>query len=84
MSLITPTIHLNGTSKAELAEQLANAANALMDARKALQAAAPNGRDYYPQGEQAIAKATDQHRARLMKLREILAEIQSLQMAVAS
>ena len=47
MTVIIPRIHLNGTSKGELLDQLKAADRALGAAEEALGRAAPNARDYY-------------------------------------
>lgn len=67
--LLPPTIHLNGTSKDELLNQLEAVVSALEAALAALNAAAPNGRDYYPQGPEALtdAQAAFAERARAVK-----------------
>jgi len=77
-----PTIHLNGTSKDRLIEDLCNASNALNDAYAALKQTAPNGRDYYPQGDDALRKATQEHMSRLKRLDEIKGEINKLTIAI--
>lgn len=77
-ALLRPTVHMNGTSRAELTEQLCDAMSAIRDAIKAVQNAAPNGRDYYPQGPQAIGIATGQHTERLDKLRAVYRELNEL------
>jgi hypothetical protein len=76
--LIKPTIHLNGTSRADLLEQLSNARRALLAATNAMAVAQPNGRDYYPQGDQVIKKALDQHIARLHSVYAVIAEYEAL------
>jgi hypothetical protein len=76
--MIHPTIHLNGTSRNELLEQWGNAYHALADARKALYDAQPNGRDYYPQGPDAITAATVDHIARLEAIESVMDEIDAL------
>ena len=43
-SIIEPIVNLNGTSRRELIEQHMNAGEALYNALKALQVAAPQGR----------------------------------------
>lgn len=43
-----PTVHMNGTSPEDLLEQLVRAHQAVAGALEALDAASPNGRDYYP------------------------------------
>jgi hypothetical protein len=46
-----PTLHRNGTSKEALTEALENAGHALRNAMNAIGETAPNGRDFYPQGD---------------------------------
>ena len=73
--LTLPTVHLNGTSRTDLFNAISVALDALAEARVALQATAPNGRDYYPQGEMAIRQATAEHVARLRMLETVYAEL---------
>lgn len=80
--LAIPTIHLNGTSKERLIEALCAASAALDDAYKAMKQTAPNGRDYYPQGPDAIHTAEAQHMARLKKVDEVKDEIDALTLAI--
>lgn len=77
-----PTIHLNGTSAKELVEQLINVANPLRDAIKAHAVALPNGRDYYPQGNDAIGKATTEWCHRHDNLVTALRELEDLASAI--
>jgi hypothetical protein len=76
--VIKPTIHLNGTSPGVLLEDLIRAADALRDAMQALRLAAPNARDYYPQGPKAIAQAAMEHAQRMDKLQGVLRELEEL------
>ncbi len=76
--MIKPTIHRNGTSREELAEQNQNARRAVQEAIKALVAAEPNGRDYYPQGPTVIQAALAEHVNRVSKLAEVLKELEEL------
>lgn len=46
MKIAKPTVHLNGTSKAELMEQLQASNNAITDAMRVLENNSPNARDY--------------------------------------
>ena len=78
----TPTIHLNGTSRERLAEDYANAAGAVRKAINALNDAAPNGRDYYPQGDAAIGEATREHLERLHKLEAVRDELSAIAQAI--
>ena len=77
-----PTIHLNGTSKAVLLVDYQRAADALMDARNAVAACAPNGRDYYPQGSNAIVDAMQEHADRARRIAEIRTEIVEIMAAI--
>jgi hypothetical protein len=70
-----PTIHLNGTSREELISQLRTAGEALLEARRALENAAPHGRDYYPQGKGAIQQAQTEHYERLRRIDDVYEEL---------
>jgi hypothetical protein len=70
-----PTVHMNGTSKAELMRLTMAAMDAADDFFAALAAMTPNGRDYYPQGDQACNAAMAEHRARIVALTCIKAEL---------
>ncbi len=77
-TLATPTIHLNGTSKEFLLEAISNARLALRDALESVGHTAPNGRDFYPQGVNALHRAEVEYRARthaLLKVHDELGEI---------
>lgn len=76
--LKVPTIHLNGTSKQELLDQLIDAGQALRSAYVALCEAAPNARDYYPQGNGAYGAARDQHVERVRKIQAVIDELNAL------
>ena len=74
--MIFPLIHLNGTAGADLQDQVTDAMLALSDAINALQAAGPNGRDYYVQRDvTAFAQAQQQHEDRLARLEAVQAEL---------
>lgn len=73
--MIIPTIHLNGTSKKELVQQLRTASVACSELEKALVAAAPHGRDYYPQGSDALTQAAEAHSKRIQSAHAIRAEL---------
>jgi hypothetical protein len=74
--IVTPTIHLNGTAGADLQDQVTDAMLALHTAMNALQAAGPNGRDYYVQQDvTAFAQAQQQHWDRLAKLEAVQADL---------
>lgn len=78
----TPTIHLNGTSRAALLESYCDAGAAVRQALDKLADAAPNGRDYYTQGGDAIGVAVAEHVDRLRRLESVLAELSELAEAV--
>ncbi len=71
MDVVTPIIHMNGTSAAELRDQLGEAVTTLERALKALREAAPNQRDYYPV-DGLWEKARRQFFDRQDKLEEVL------------
>jgi hypothetical protein len=73
--MIIPTIHLNGTSAKELIKQLEDAFHTLNVAKKALASASPHGRDYYPQGNEAIGQAVKEYRARMDKIIDVQNEL---------
>ena len=52
-----PTVHLNGTGFTTLRDEYAAAYDAIEKAIGALAAATCNGRDYYPQSEEAYHQA---------------------------
>jgi hypothetical protein len=76
--LLAPLVHMNGTGHDTLIEGYLAAASALSDALDALQAAAPNARDYYPQGDDAYRQARAEHDRRANALRQVQAELQML------
>lgn len=78
-----PTIHRNGTSREELLEQILKASHAIHLAIRDLQAACPNGRDYYPQGPAVINQAIDEHAARCEKLESVRRELEEIAEQIA-
>ena len=82
MTLAIPTVHLNGTSREELMEQLLNAVEALRVAIDAVSAACPNGRDYYVQGPDATQEALRQHANRLHNLTAVRVELNEIAEAI--
>ena len=59
-------------------EDLGNAYYAISEAYDKLRECSPNGRDYYPMGPAAFEKAIAEHHARLAKLDEVKAELESI------
>lgn len=73
-----PLVHINGTSAKALVESYELAGQALARAIECLQDAAPNGRDYYALGPDAWKRATQEHTARVDKLRAVYVDLQAL------
>ena len=73
--LVTPIVHLNGTSRDSLLGQRSDAYDALEKAAAALRQMAPNGRDYYLE-EGRLQKAEAQHMRRLAAIRSLQDEIE--------
>jgi len=80
--MMVPTVHLNGTSREALLEQVNTAYAAVWEALTALSAAWPNGRDYYPQGDAAYSEAVAEWDARAAKLRSVRDELRLLAEAI--
>jgi len=80
--MTTPTIHLNGTSREALEAAYRKAYDALYPAMDALRETAPNARDYYPQGPEAVEAAQDEHIERMRKIEDVYREITALIVSV--
>ena len=78
-----PTVHVNGTAYEVLLEQHLNAASTVRKAIEALGQAAPNGRDYYPQGPAAIRAAMEQHVQRVRRLQSVYDELERMAELIA-
>ena len=76
VEVVTPIVHLNGTSRAELLRQRLDLHLALRDAEAKLCAASPNARDYYVQPG-LWEKALAQHERRLRVLGGLRAEVEA-------
>ena len=76
--LTLPTIHLNGTSAEALMEGYQKAYEAVSDSILVVARAYPNGRDYYPQGNEALPAALLEHDRRLMLLNVVAKELETL------
>lgn len=81
--MLIPTIHTNGTSRDDLVDQQTTAGSALRRALECMQAAAPNGRDFYPQGDGALKLAQAEHGARIERVRSVLREVEQIAEAIA-
>ena len=73
-----PTLHMNGTSGADLLDQNTNAWEAVRAAIDALYAAAPNARDYYVKGPEAFSSAQRDHQTRLSTLTGVRDQLAAL------
>jgi hypothetical protein len=75
-----PAININGTARSDLLEQHMNARRLLSKAIEGLQECAPHGRDYQtlPDGQNALHKALDEHSNRLLKLRQVAIELETI------
>lgn len=82
--MIAPTIHLNGTSASELVDTHEAAARALREALRALEGAAPNARDYYPQGPDAYTQAKWAHCQRVASVRSAYEAICEIHEAIVN
>jgi queuine/archaeosine tRNA-ribosyltransferase len=82
--LAIPTIHMNGTAAQDLLSDICAALEAIRNAEEAMKAVCPNGRDYYPQGPDAIQEALRQHANRLHNLRAVYSELEEIGEAITS
>ena len=80
--MITPTIHLNGTSRESLTEGYRSAYDAIEAAIDAIAKTSPHGRDYYVQSDNAIVIAANEHRNRLRHLENIRKELETIILAI--
>lgn len=69
-----PTVHLNGTPKQHLLDQLTESIYALCAAEQAIQNTEPHGRDY-PTGRNAYSRARQEHILRLERISMIRNEL---------
>lgn len=73
--MTTPTLNLNGTSGAQLREELEDAIRALDNAIEKCIIAGPNGRDYPASGAEIFRQAVKEFQVRLDTLRNIRGEL---------
>ena len=73
--MIVPTIHLNGTSGKALLEQVTDARFQALKLVDALVSMAPNGRDYYPQGQTALKQAQGENNNRIAMVKSVCDEL---------
>lgn len=77
-----PTIHLNGTGKKALLEELEAAYRLLDAAIDAVARITVHGRDYYPQGDGAYQQARAEHDARKAVLTGVLDELMAIHVGI--
>ena len=77
-TLIVPCVHLNGSGKATLMNDLENAWDAVTLAYDALKRMEVNARDYYPYGPEAYPQAREEHLSRLGRLDSVRLELDAL------
>ena len=77
-----PTIHMNGTSMESLVADMLIAYTALGDAVSSMKTSGPNGRDYYPQGPDAINQAVKEHWDRIRRVEDVRVELEQWLIAV--
>ncbi len=77
-----PTVHLNGTSEERLLDGYTHAMSALLNAIKAMEDCAPNGRDYYV-NDGDISAAAAEHAARVASLVAVRCDLNELAEHVA-
>lgn len=73
-----PTIHMNGTSLERLIDDNQRSIDALRNAIETMAQTGPNGRDYYPQGGNAMEDAQNEHRARMQKVQDVMRELETI------
>ena len=74
--IITPIIHMNGSGKRALIDQLCAAYRAVQDAMDALRQASPNGRDYYLEPGR-LQKAEAQYQTRCESLKAVAESLEA-------
>jgi len=77
-----PTIHMNGTPIERLQNEIEGASEAIYTAIEKLKNMTVHGRDYYPQGDEAITEAIQEHCVRIKKLSSVYDEIMKMNEAI--
>jgi len=78
-----PQININGTERSDLLKDYTTAGMALQHAVDALGACSPHGRDYQTLEPGAFSAAQREHADRIVRVRQVLAEIETLAEHVA-
>jgi hypothetical protein len=66
-----PTIHVNGDTGEKLCADFLEAYKAICHAEDLLAVTGPNGRNYYPQGPEALIAAIEEHQERMALLSKV-------------
>ena len=76
---IHPIVHINGTSRCDLLQQVLDVRSALSKVRDAMCAATPHARDYYVSRDPDLyRKAREQHFKRLGLIEALFTEYETL------
>jgi hypothetical protein len=78
-----PSVHINGTSRAALLRGYLDGIEALRTALEVMQRNGPNGRDFYPQGPDAMKEAQMEHTDRCLRVKMVMDELEAIAEAVA-
>jgi hypothetical protein len=76
--ILVPMVHMNGTGKQDLMNAIEEAYTALGVAYDKLRLTVPNGRDFYPYGPEAIKRAVEEHRSRMVRIDDIRNELEAI------
>jgi len=79
---MAPLVHLNGTGRNGLIDPLVEVLAQGRVFSDALAKTAPHARDYYVMGEAAHSQAHAEHYTRMLRLTELLAEVETIALAV--
>ncbi len=82
MSQATPTVHVNGTDGPTLMRETMVARNLAGQLTRALMEMTVHGRDYYPQGPDAIVQAQREHAKRIQDVQAIERELNAILVAL--
>ena len=80
--VVSPLIHLNGTSKSSLLEDYDQAREMVRSAIEQVQEIEFNARDYYPQGMEVWDQACAEMKDRLLSLQQVADELLAIMEAI--
>lgn len=76
--MMIPTVHINGTGKKNLLQELEYAVSALVEAISEVSDITVHGRDYYVQGPEAYAQARIEMHERIAALEKVKRELEEM------